>query len=70
MINLRLESALLASLSHASGRRCKNTSPSNPPTAKLKSTLRVLELAAVYKKISKKKSFTFFCKNKTKINET
>ena len=35
-----------ASLLHASGNKCRNTSPSRPPTAKLNSTFNDFDSAA------------------------
>lgn len=39
-----------ASLAHISGRECKNTSPSKPPTAKLSNRLRVFAFSEIEKK--------------------
>lgn len=51
---------LCNSLSNASGKRCKKTSPNNAPTAKLKKIFKVLPFSAT-RKIKKLVHFACAC---------
>lgn len=45
-------------MAHASGSRCKNTSPRRPPTAKLKSNFSLFAAAEIEQNVSKSEQLT------------
>lgn len=48
----------LSTVAHASGSRCKNTSPRRPPTAKLNSNFSLFAAAAIEQNVSKSEQLT------------
>lgn len=48
----------LSTVAHASGSRCKNTSPRRPPTAKLNSNFSLFAAAEIEQNVSKSEQLT------------